>query len=80
MSQVFVNVSGVGSIDPMGRRHIIFWNELAAVRVRRWLSQIEFYGVGKTRKVVASFYLEHFPRLMEMVAARLQPLASKNAA
>jgi hypothetical protein len=80
MSQIFVNVSGVGSIDPTGTRHIIFWSELSAVRVRRWLAQIEFYGIGSTRKIVASFYLEHFPRLMEMVAARLQPMASKNAA
>jgi len=80
LSQIFVNVSGVGCIDPSGQRQIIFWSELTAVRVRRWMAQIDFYGVGSTRKIVASFYLEHFPRLMEVVAARLQPLASKNAA
>ena len=74
LTRIFVNISGIGSIDPTGRRRIILWSELAAVRPRPWLTQVEFHGVGSTRKIVASFHLERFARLMEMVSARLQTL------
>jgi hypothetical protein len=80
LSRIFINVSGIGSIDPAGRRRIIFWNELAAVRPRPWLTQVEFYGLGSTRKIVVSFYLERFPRLMEMVSARLQAMTPPDPA
>jgi hypothetical protein len=74
LSRVFLNVSGIGTIDPDGRRRIILWGELVGVRPRAWLAQVDFYGRGSTRRVVASFYLERFPRLMEMVSARLQAM------
>jgi hypothetical protein len=80
LSQIFVNISGIGSIDPAGRRRIIFWSELAEVRPRPWLTQVDFYGLGATRKIVASFYLERFPRLMELVSARLQAMTPQDAA
>src|SRR5262245_31025946 len=57
LSRVFVNISGIGSIDPDGRRRIILWSELIGVRPRPWLTQVDFYGRGSTRRVVASFYL-----------------------
>lgn len=80
MSRIFVNVSGLGSIDSEGRRRIIFWSELAGVRVRPWMAQVEFYGVGTTRKIVASFHLERFARLTEMVSARLREMVTDEAA
>lgn len=76
LTRIFLNVSGIGSIDPAGRRRIILWSELAYVRPRPWLTQVEFHGVGSTRRIVASFYLERFPRFMEMVSAKLQERAS----
>ena len=80
LSQIFINVSGIGSIDPAGRRRIIFWSELAVVRPRPWLTRVEFYGLGSTRKIVASFYLDRFPRLLELVSARLQEMTPQDAA
>jgi hypothetical protein len=80
MSRIFINVSGIGSIDPAGRRRIILWSEIAGVRVRPWLGQVEFYGTGGTTRIVASFYLQRFARLMEMVSARLQEMAPRDAA
>jgi hypothetical protein len=80
MSRIFINVSGIGSIDPAGRRRIILWSEIAGVRVRPWLGQVEFYGTGSTSRIVASFYLQRFARLMEMVSARLYEMAPKDAA
>jgi hypothetical protein len=74
LSRVFINVSGIGAIDPDGGRRIILWSELIGVRPRPWLTQVDFYGRGGTRRIVASFYLERFPRLMEMVSARLQAM------
>jgi hypothetical protein len=80
MSRIFVNVSGLGMIEPDGRRRIILWSELAGVRVRPLLAQVEFYGTGTTRKIVASFYLERFARLTEMVSARLREMVPEKAA
>jgi hypothetical protein len=73
-TRIFVNVSGIGSIERSGQRRIILWSELVAVRPRPWLTQVDFYGRGRTRKIVASYHLERFPRLMELVAARLQTM------
>ena len=70
-TSIFVNVSGIGSVDHTGQRRIILWSELLAVRPRPWLTQVEFYGVGTTRRIVAPYFLERFPRLMELVSARL---------
>jgi hypothetical protein len=39
----------------------------------------DFYRRGTTRKVVASFYLERFPRLMEMVSARLPTMEPRDS-
>lgn len=80
LSRIFVNVSGIGSIDPVGRRQIIFWSELISVRPRPWLTQVEFHGRGSTRKIVASLQLERFPRLMEMVSARLKAMVPQDGA
>ena len=79
LSRIFVNVNGIGSIDPAGRRRIIFWSELVEVRPRPWLTQVDFNGVGTTQRIVASFYLERFPRLMELVSARLQAMTPPDA-
>jgi hypothetical protein len=35
---------------------------------------VEFYGVGTTRRIVAPYFLERFPRLMELVSARLKAM------
>jgi hypothetical protein len=80
LTRIFVNVSGIGSIDPAGKRRIIFWSELTMVRPRPWLTQVDFHGHGGTRKIVASYYLERFPRLMELVSARLQAMSPQDGA
>ena len=73
-TSIFINVSGIGSVDHTGQRRIILWSELLAVRPRPWLTQVEFYGVGTTRRIVAPYFLERFPRLMELVSARLKAM------
>ena len=80
LTRVFINVSGIGSIDPSGQRQIILWSELIGLRPRPWLSQVDFHGRGSTGKIVASYHLERFPRLMELVSARLRTMNPEDAA
>lgn len=69
---VFINQFGVGEIKASGVRKVVLWSQLAFVRPRPWLGQIEFHGLELGQKVAVSDHLEHFVRFMQLVAAQLQ--------